>query len=270
LRSFAWGTLAAAAFEASRFEDAYAWTRRRLELLPQIEDPDRVGEVLELAVPAVTAVGRLSEARRLAARNEKATRRLSPHHRLHAVAQTVDVEELAGDWATIRRLTSVVEERVAANVTTPCVRNARSLLLCAVARAYEGDEASALELEQAADELGLEGYEYALDGPRLRLALVRDDLHAAERLLETPPTKTYTIGPGVIAARLDGLAALNDRRRLELETRPLLRTGTYLEPFALRALGVVRGDDALIERALDRFGALGLEWHAEQTRSLHT
>ena len=270
LRSFAWGTLAAAAFEASRFEDAYTWTRRRLELLPQINDPDRVGEILELAVPAVTAVGRLAEGRRLARKNEEVTQRLSPHHRVHAVAQTVDVEELAGSWAAIGQLTSLVEERVAANVTTPCVRNARSLLLCAVARAYEGDEARARELERAADELGLEGYDYALDAPRLRLALVRGDLQTAERLLETPPSKTYTIGAGLIAARLDGLAALGDRRRLELEAVPLLRTGTYLEPFALRALGIVRGDEALIEQAIARFGAMALDWHADQTRMLFT
>jgi class 3 adenylate cyclase len=270
LRSFAWGTLAAVAFEEWRFEDAYMWTRRRLELLPQIADPDRVGEILELAVPAVTAVGRLPEGRGLARKNEAIAQRLSPHHRMHAAAQTVDVEELAGRWAAIRELTSLIEDRVAANLATPCVRNARSLLLCAVAWAYEGDELRAQQLEQAADELGMEGYGYALDPPRLRLALLRGDLQAAEQLLETRPPKTYTMGAGLIAARLDGLAALGDRRRVEAEAAPLLRPGIYLEPFALRALGIVRGDEALIEQAIARFEAIGLDWHADQTRTART
>jgi len=47
-----------------------------------------------------------------------------------------------------------------------------------------------------------------------------------------------------------------------------LRPGTYLEPFALRALGAVREDDLLIEQAVDRFDAIGLNWHAEQSRKL--
>ncbi len=48
----------------------------------------------------------------------------------------------------------------------------------------------------------------------------------------------------------------------------MLRAGTYLEPFALRALGIVRGDEALIEQAGARFDAIGLAWHAEQARKL--
>jgi hypothetical protein len=69
-------------------------------------------------------------------------------------------------------------------------------------------------------------------------------------------------------ARLDALAAANARSAVERETATLLRAGTYLEPFALRALGIVRGDEALIERAGDRFDAIGLAWHAERARKL--
>jgi hypothetical protein len=36
----------------------------------------------------------------------------------------------------------------------------------------------------------------------------------------------------------------------------------------MRALGVVREDKALIEQAVDRFEAIGLAWHAEQSRNL--
>jgi hypothetical protein len=44
--------------------------------------------------------------------------------------------------------------------------------------------------------------------------------------------------------------------------------GTYIEPFALRALGAARGDEALIEQAIARYEGMGLDWHAEQTRKL--
>jgi hypothetical protein len=43
-----------------------------------------------------------------------------------------------------------------------------------------------------------------------------------------------------------------------------------MEPFALRALGRVRGDDSLIEQALTRFEQMGLDWHAEETRAALT
>ena len=44
--------------------------------------------------------------------------------------------------------------------------------------------------------------------------------------------------------------------------------GTYLEPFALRTLGLVRGDPTLVAQALQRFEAMGLDWHAAKTREL--
>jgi hypothetical protein len=36
----------------------------------------------------------------------------------------------------------------------------------------------------------------------------------------------------------------------------------------LRALGIVREDDGLVARADERFRALGLGWHADQTEAL--
>jgi hypothetical protein len=47
-----------------------------------------------------------------------------------------------------------------------------------------------------------------------------------------------------------------------------MRPGTYLEPFALRALGFARGDAALLTDAAARFEAMGLEWHVGETRKL--
>jgi hypothetical protein len=71
-----------------------------------------------------------------------------------------------------------------------------------------------------------------------------------------------------VAARLDALAASKERSTVERDAPPLLQRGIYLEPFALRALGAVRDDELLIEQAADRFDAMGLNWHAEQTRNL--
>ena len=71
-----------------------------------------------------------------------------------------------------------------------------------------------------------------------------------------------------MTAHLDGLAALGARERIEDEAALALRPGTYLEPFALRALGIVRHDRALIERAADHFESLGLGWHAARTREI--
>ena len=71
-----------------------------------------------------------------------------------------------------------------------------------------------------------------------------------------------------MAAHLDGLASLGAGERIEDEASRALRPGTYLEPFALRALGVVRNDQALIEQAADRFENFGLGWHAARTRDI--
>jgi hypothetical protein len=68
--------------------------------------------------------------------------------------------------------------------------------------------------------------------------------------------------------RLDGLATIRDRERTEEEAGRLLRPNTFLEPFALRSLGVVREDESLIEQARERFLALRLDWHAAQTAAL--
>ena len=45
-----------------------------------------------------------------------------------------------------------------------------------------------------------------------------------------------------------------------------LRPGAYAEPFALRALGVARGDAELLEEASRRFQTIGLGWRVKETR----
>jgi hypothetical protein len=70
------------------------------------------------------------------------------------------------------------------------------------------------------------------------------------------------------AAFLDSLALLGERDRIEAEAPQWVRPDAYVAPFAVRALGVVRNDMALLTDAIARFEALGLEWHAEETRRL--
>jgi hypothetical protein len=102
----------------------------------------------------------------------------------------------------------------------------------------------------------------------LRLALARDDLDEVERILERLPASVDPWTVDNAAARLDALVALGDRERVEKEAAPFLEGESYTRPFALRALGRVRGDRVLIDEALGRFRALGLAWQAEETTAL--
>ena len=179
------------------------------------------------------------------------------------------LEELLGDWGAASRLQPRVEDAVAANIATPCVLNERALLVCALARAYLGDEEEACRLEQEAGAHRMTGYGPLQDAPRVQLALHRNDLVAVESFLGEPGVRrstTYYLSS--MATHLDGLAALGERERVEAEAGRLLQPNAYLEPFALRALGVVREDASLIERTAGRFEALGLDWHAARTWAL--
>ena len=71
-----------------------------------------------------------------------------------------------------------------------------------------------------------------------------------------------------LIARLDALVALGRRQDIEEFAPPILRPQTYLEPFTLRALGFARGIDELVEQAIQRFNAMGMDWHAGETRKL--
>jgi hypothetical protein len=72
-----------------------------------------------------------------------------------------------------------------------------------------------------------------------------------------------------VTAKLDAGVALGARDAVEDIAAPYLDgRNRYLEPFALRALGRVRGDRELIGRSLGVFETLGLDWHADETRAL--
>ena len=269
IRSYSFDLRGLRAFAAGDYEEAVGWHRKRLSLVGEIEDPDHQADIYGNAIAPAVGRGDFDEARRYTVAHAEVTRALSPHHRLHGVSASLELEELLGNWEEATRLQQHVENAVSANAATPCVRNPRSLLVCALARAHVGDEEEARRLEDKAEEHAMTGYGTVLDTPRLQLALQREELAVVESLLGEPGVRRANwFYLSSMAAHLDGLAALGDRARLELEAGRLLQPGTYLEPFALRALGIVREDASLIERAAGRFAHLGLDWHAARTRAL--
>ena len=267
LRASAYMARALSSFATVDYDEATEWAERTLELDNEIRDPDLQVEVYFTGVFPSVGRGDFAAARRFARVHDERNVPLSPHHRLHGVSVLLEVEELAGRWDRVLELEARAEESVAANLETPCIRNARSLFVCALARSYRGDEDQARRLEAQANEVVLEGYGLTIDALRIRLALARSDLAEVERLIVGEHTFPQVFHLESQAGLLDGLAALRDRRT-ESEAGPLLKPNTYLEPFAMRALGLVREDEQLVQQALERFEAWGLDWYAEQTRKL--
>ncbi len=268
LRSYALYIRADVALAASDYEQAQRIVEERLSMLDRVDDPDHRADACWAALPAFLGNGRFADARRIARRHDEITEPLTPHHRLHGIAVLLEVEQLAGDWHRICELAPRAEQAVDQN-TTRCLHNRLALLTCALASACLGDDAEARRLEARSEESGIDLY--GRSEALIWLALHRRDLAAAERALVEleRPRKSFLrsrkLAP--VAARLDALAALGRREVLEDEAPALLQPGTYLEPFALRALGVVRRDVVLARRAAERFTAMGLDWHAAQTRA---
>jgi predicted ATPase/class 3 adenylate cyclase len=252
---------------SERIDEALSDSQRLLGLLGTTRNPDDREGILWCAALASLAAGRIAEARERARRLLEAAGELTPHHRIHGVALGLMIEELAGRWEAVGSETARAEHAVVANLATPCTMNARALLVCALAAAHCGDEAESRRLELAADALEMEGYGLTIDAPRLRLAVIRSDLEAAERLLESGQAM-YFARTAAAAARLDALAALGRLEDVEDEAEPLLLRNTYLQPFALRALGQVRGDKRLLAESIGGFERMGLDWHADETRAL--
>ncbi|HCO02087.1 MAG TPA: hypothetical protein DIT48_01745, partial [Actinobacteria bacterium] len=270
LVSRAYASRSGIAFVYADYAGAVDWSERRLGLLERLSDPDERANIELFASLPYVATGHLEDARTHAKRLEEIALPLNPHHAVHAFGLSLLVEQAAGWWHEIRELAPRVEEAVAANVATPCKLNVVSLLICAVAHAYLGDGDEALRHEQAASALGMEGYRIDIDPIEARLALIRGDLAAVERFLGNSDDWYWSMFGHLtsLALRLDGFAALGRREEVEEEAARRGQPGTYLEPFALRALGQVRGDQSLIDQAVARFEAMGLAWHATQTRAM--
>ena len=181
------------------------------------------------------------------------------------------IESLSAIWDRVVALTLIVEERSEANLATPCPMNVSNLLYCAVAAAQSGDHREADRLEEIAESVGMTGYGTQLDPPRMMLALVRRDLDTLRRLVEGLDEAPLIVDyPQSRAPFFDALLALREYERIETEAPVWIKQNSYVSPFALRALGLVREDAALIEEAARTFEAMGLTWHAERTRERRT
>jgi DNA-binding SARP family transcriptional activator len=271
LHSYALYARADLALAAADYDQARHLVEQRLDTLSRIDDPDHRADAYWAALPAYLGTGCFDDARRIAHLHDEATAQLTPHHQLHGVAVLLEVEQLAGAWERIRELTPRAE-RAVEQTTTRCLHSRLGLLTCALASAYLGDEEEASRLEARSEEYGTD--RYGREESPIWLALHRGDLDVVERLLgelERPgQSLLHSRKLAPVAARLDALAALRRRDSLERDAPSLLKTGTYLEPYALRALGLVREDSPLLEQAADRFAAMSLAWHAAQTRSALT
>jgi len=248
------------------FATASELALRRLGLVRRINDPDHLALIHWGSATAELGLGRLEDAEHHALRHEAIAARLTPHHEVHAIGNLVTLDEAAGRWDRLHERTEWSERAVAANADTPCVYNPRNLLASAVACAALGldDEAHRLEAQESA--LGFEGYEFWLDPLRARLALIRGKLDRVEALLDGSEKWSWQVYNfvGSIATRLDAFVAVGRADEAVEDAERYAIPGTYLEPFALRTLGIARADSALVVQAQKRFEAMGLEWYATQ------
>ena len=100
--------------------------------------------------------------------------------------------------------------------------------------------------------------------------MIRGDLDRVEALLDRSERWHWQIWNYVngVAARLDAFVVVGRAAEAVEDAERHAVPGTYLEPFALRTLGIARGDQALVAQAQERFHALGLGWYAAQTDDL--
>ncbi|TML27919.1 MAG: hypothetical protein E6G26_07890 [Actinobacteria bacterium] len=267
LQSSARDALGVAAFRRGDFDAAYEFETSRFRLRDELDDPDLVHDLYLSTIPTANAVGRLGEARRLGDELVEIVAELTPHHRLHGAANLIEIDELSGTWSAIVAREDATVAAVEANRDTPCVRNPRSLLVCAIAREVAGDRERSRELEALAAEFQAEGHGGAVATPRARLAIVRGELEVIQELLLDDfwlRRQTWFALPAA-AARLDALAVLGKAADIAAAFAP---RRSYVEPFAVRALGVAKSDEALLAQADGAFRALGLDWHADQTARL--
>ena len=273
LLSYAYWARSGVAFIGFDFHEADRWAQRRFELLDRLSDPDKIAHIHYYGATAALAAGRPDEAEAHGRKHDIVASRLSAHHEVHALGVLLFVEEALGHWDEVRRLQHRVERAVADNQGTPCVLNPRTLFSCAVACGELGLAAEAQRLEEAAVEQGFQdgGMGFWLDPPPAHLALLRGDLERVDGLLESSGATWHWSMDGslyALATKLEALIALGRTSEAEEAATRLLQPGTYLEPFALRTLGLARNDRTLTDQAVERFDAMGLSWHAAKTRAL--
>jgi class 3 adenylate cyclase/tetratricopeptide (TPR) repeat protein len=268
LRSAGLAALQSALQENGRFLEACDVATLRTDLLPAISDPDQVVDALYMNADLYVNVGRLAEARTMTERMEEKAAGLTPHHRVHALGMRLRFESAVADWEVARKLTRRTEDAIEANLATPCPFNVGLLLLLATAWTHGRNEPQSERLAAKAEAIGMVGYA-RLHAPRwLGLAIARHDDNEVHRIINS--LEPAWLSPGaweLWAALFDGLAQIDNRERIEADAPQWVRPNAYVAPFAARAVGIARGDKALLADAEARFQAMGLQRHAEATRA---
>ena len=267
LQSFGWQARQRAALARGDYEEGYKLSLRNVALAEETGDPDRISYVYGGVAGLWPYVGKFKEARDVAERQVELTSRLSPHHRLHGAASVISVDALAGSWESVRDYSDRAESAFNANVATPCILGPIMLLSCALARVHLGDAEEARRLERVVEDFGMEGYDAWLRPSEVALAVARGDLVTLARMLEDWKPEGFADVEGLVTW-LDAFVALDRKAEIEREAPALVKPGTYLEPFALRALGYARHDEGLMARAIALFDGFGLDWFASQTRQM--
>jgi class 3 adenylate cyclase len=269
-------TLLAQAYEANalvadarmRFNEACGWAERGLAAAPGVADPGYRAHQYWYSSFFYLRGGRISSVPAIAGECERLAQTLTPHDRVHAMGLQAHLRSCLGDWEGLRAFAPRAKRTADANRDFPCQFNWKSLVVCALGLAMAGDEPAARRFEEEARGRVVVAGPLEREPALLRLALARNDLDEAARVLELLPATGDPWSFDAAAARLDALARLGNRAQVEEEAAPFLEGMSYTRPFALRALGLVREDEPLLDRAAREFDEIGLGWRAGETRSL--
>jgi class 3 adenylate cyclase/tetratricopeptide (TPR) repeat protein len=266
LAASAFEAKAMAATEARKYDEACDHADSSVEASLTLADPGYRGFFSWNAGFIYLRAGRIGEVRRFVDRHDRLARSLSQHEEVHAIALRVLLESVLGRWDVLADLAQEADAAAVANADFACQFNWRTLLVCALAPQYLGDEREARRLETIGRESAVVFGPAEREPALLRLSLLRGDLGAAARILEALPAAGDAFGLDGPAARLDALAALGERDRLEQEAAPFLVRRSLTHQFELRALGISGDEPSIVDRAVAEFEAIGLGWRAEETR----
>jgi class 3 adenylate cyclase len=269
VRSEALGALQSALTEGGQLSEALNVAAARTKLFPLATDPDQLADALLATALLYLGVGRLSDARALTEKLERTTAGLTPHHRVHGLEMRMRLERAVGAWDVVRGLSGRAEDAVEANLATPCPFNVGALRIAALGMLHGGDASEADRLMAKSESIGMVGYENFLSDTGIALAIARREGEELRRIVDAMDMRYLTPNSAERwAAWLDALAVLGDRDRVEADAPQWVRPDTYVAPFAVRALARVRNDPGLLADAVARFDAMGLAWHAEETRRM--
>ena len=263
----------ASAWNEGRFDDAITHSRERVETLGPIDAlPGFVGfersDALNMLVESLLHAGELGEAVRWADVHAVEMRQNAPHI-AHAMA-LLPLYYL-GEWDdAIRRARSVREAWVAEG-RPPIAFFTPGLGCIGAIHGLRGDEAEQRDWLELAERLGHGGAQ--VFGVKLRaadVALHTGDLDAALEILNAPDRSHWA--PMVLAKRAEALAlggragaAETLRRSVELGPGP---GEACTVAVALRARGLIAGDDDILADACDAFERLGCAYELARTRWL--